>query len=1020
MGKIFRIFWRDLKRILRNPVAVIVTLGVCVIPSLYAWFNILANWDPYENTQDVRVAVVNLDEGADAGGDLGFINAGDMVVEELGKNTQLKWVFLDEDTALEEVRAGRSYAAIVIPADFTKDLTSVLTGDLVSPDLTYYVNEKVNPIAPKVTDTGASTVETQINETFVSTVTNVVVGKLQDVAVSAKGDTDNAATSIVSRVRGVKGTVDDLSSSMTDAQGTVSAARETIADAEATLDELDRISSRASGSLADATGVLFTSRDDATSLATSVSGAVADGSTRLSSISGTTNQAIGRISGKIGQAQGTAEGALATAQSLVDQNRQLVQELEGLSSSLPESARPAFDAAVAKISEQVDKEQTTVDKLSRATSDIGATNDAVAGLSSSVNDSIQTGTSSLSGVSSSFNQTTLPQLYGALDSFSGAAQSLSGSLGGLSPTISQTKAVLEQLDDTLEQTSTALDVTTQSLGEMSGTLDKVATDLSAIQSSSAMDRVSELLDLDANGIASFMSSPVALDEEAIFPVANYGSGVAPFYTNLALWVGGFVLIAIYKAEVDDEGIDGGFEPWQGYFGRLLLFLLLGVLQGVICTVGDLVIGIQCLDPKAFVLAGVIESFVYVNVIFAFAVAFKHIGKALCVLLVILQIPGSSGTYPIEMMPGFFRALNPWLPFTYGIRAMREAIAGYYGNYYGHNLFMLLLFLIPALLIGVGWRRHLLNINSLFDKKLAETDLIICERDGIEVEHYRLSSLIKALMHNDEYRTQLLQRAARFNAAYPHLIRVGFVLLLALPLGLSVVMFSASNKLPWFIVWIVCLVLLCTALIIIEYFHESLTRKTAMVDLTKDEMYQLLGDQLDREYFSSPIERLRRRMSDAVAEAHQARQAAEDFAASAEASGEAAGAQTTLVLRRLIDGPHLAGRDQDPEVEVPTIVRGGAVTPASAAADAAEDAASVSPTTPAPTDAATAATARSKGEKDHRGHKKHDKVKADKDKKRKKDKRDKKKAHDKSRDHEEKDRKHKHGKKGDKGKKGGRS
>ena len=536
----------------------------------------------------------------------------------------------------------------------------------------------------------------------------------------------------------------------------------------------------------------------------------------------------------------------------------------------------------------------------------------------------------------------------------------------------------------------------------------------------AMDRVSELLDLDANGIASFMSSPVALDEEAIFPVANYGSGVAPFYTNLALWVGGFVLIAIYKAEVDDEGIDGGFEPWQGYFGRLLLFLLLGVLQGVICTVGDLVIGIQCLDPKAFVLAGVIESFVYVNVIFAFAVAFKHIGKALCVLLVILQIPGSSGTYPIEMMPGFFRALNPWLPFTYGIRAMREAIAGYYGNYYGHNLFMLLLFLIPALLIGVGWRRHLLNINSLFDKKLAETDLIICERDGIEVEHYRLSSLIKALMHNDEYRTQLLQRAARFNAAYPHLIRVGFVLLLALPLGLSVVMFSASNKLPWFIVWIVCLVLLCTALIIIEYFHESLTRKTAMVDLTKDEMYQLLGDQLDREYFSSPIERLRRRMSDAVAEAHQARQAAEDFAASAEASGEAAGAQTTLVLRRLIDGPHLAGRDQDPEVEVPTIVRGGAVTPASAAADAAEDAASVSPTTPAPTDAATAATARSKGEKDHRGHKKHDKVKADKDKKRKKDKRDKKKAHDKSRDHEEKDRKHKHGKKGDKGKRGGRS
>ncbi len=986
MGKVFRIFWRDLKRILRNPVAVIVTLGVCVIPSLYAWFNILANWDPYESTQDVRVAVVNLDEGADAGGDLGYINAGDMVVEELGKNTQLKWVFLDEETALEEVRSGRSYAAIVIPADFTRDLTSVLTGDLVSPDLTYYVNEKVNPIAPKVTDTGASTVETQINETFVSTVSNVVVGKLQDVIVSAKGDADNATTSIVGRVRGVKGTVDDLSTSMSDAQGTVAAARQTIEDAESTLDELDRISTNASGSLADATGVLFTSRDDATSLATSVAGAVTDGSTRLSSISGTTNQAIGRISGKIGQAQGTAEGALATAQSLVNQNRQLVQDLQSLSASLPDGVRPAFDASVARISAQVDKEQATVDDLSRATSDIGATNDAVAGLSSSVNDAIQTGTTSLSGVNSSFNQDTLPELYGALDNFSGAAQSLSGSLGGLSPTIAQTKAVLEQLDDTLEQTSTALSVTADSLNEMSSTLDNVATDLSAIQSSEAMNRVNELLGLDANGIASFMSSPVELDEEAVFPVANYGSGVAPFYTNLALWVGGFVLIAIYKAEVDDEGIEGGFAPWQGYFGRLLLFLLLGVLQGVICTVGDLVIGIQCLDPKAFVLAGVVESFVYVNIIFAFAVAFKHIGKALCVLLVILQIPGSSGTYPIEMMPGFFRALNPWLPFTYGIRAMRETIAGYYGNYFGQNVFMLLLFVIPALLIGVGWRRHLLNINSLFDKKLAETDLMICERDGIEVEHYRLSSLIKALMHNDEYRAQIVQRAARFNAAYPRLIRVGFVLLLALPLALSVVMFSVSNKLPWFIVWIVCLVLLCTALIIIEYFHESLNRKSAMVDLSKDEMYQLLGDQLDREYFSSPIERLRQRMSNVVAGAQAKIAPDAKPGTGANGASSATGSQTTLVLRRLVNE-----HAPEPGVEVPTITRGGIVTVPAAAEEAEPASADDAPTSDTTSEEPQV-------EKDHHGHKKHDKHKADKDKKHKKDKK--------------KDRKHKHGKKGD--------
>ena len=137
-----------------------------------------------------------------------------------------------------------------------------------------------------------------------------------------------------------------------------------------------------------------------------------------------------------------------------------------------------------------------------------------------------------------------------------------------------------------------------------------------------MDARNKLLGLDANGIASFMSSPVELDEEAVFPVANYGSGVAPFYTNPALWVGGFVLIAIYKAECDDEGHRGWLCPWQGYFGRLLPSCL-GRFPGRHLHGGRPLHGIQCLDPKVFILAGMVESFVYVNIIFAFAVAFKH-------------------------------------------------------------------------------------------------------------------------------------------------------------------------------------------------------------------------------------------------------------------------------------------------------------------------------------------------------------------------------------------------------------
>ena len=165
----------------------------------------------------------------------------------------------------------------------------------------------------------------------------------------------------------------------------------------------------------------------------------------------------------------------------------------------------------------------------------------------------------------------------------------------------------------------------------------------------------------------------------MYPVENYGSGVTPFYTNLALWVGGFVLIAIFKLEVDTEGV-GQITANQGYFGRWMLMVLLGFVQSVIVCVGDLVLGIQCGHPVLFVIAGVFTSFVYVNIITrcrsrqAYRQSHRRHPRH-------CADPGFLGHVPIEMMPDFFQALHPLLPFTYGINAMRETIGGMYGMNY---------------------------------------------------------------------------------------------------------------------------------------------------------------------------------------------------------------------------------------------------------------------------------------------------------------------------------------------------
>lgn len=844
MEKALQIFRRDLRRILRNPVAVVVTLGVCVIPSLYAWLNVLANWDPYKNTQGVSVAVANNDRGAEVAG-MGFVDAGDMVVQELGENDQLDWQFVDESEAVDGVTSGRYFAAIVLPETFTQELSGVLSGDVSSPKVTYYVNEKLNPIAPKVTDTGANTIESKIDETFVATASKVVIEKMQGAGDQVSASANEAAEGAGSRLREASGTLSDLEEKIAGARETISSARTTASSAAGTLDSLAGAADGASTTLAEATDELASARSGRAGLARSLSTTLAEASSLATGVSGRTNAAIGTVSGRVAAAQSTVDGYLAQARGLNEENKALLDQLDEITPSVGESLRPRWDALLEELRGRQEADERLVASLQTASDGLKADAAAVSGLSSTIDGAVGTTSSSVLDAQVALTSTALPALDGALDSLSSAAGGLAGGLGGVRPTIEQAEAVLAQLDGTLADADEALGLTQDELASVREALDGVATDVAAVQSSEALARIDELGRTDASAVAAFMSSPVTIDERPVFPVANYGSGVAPFYTNLALWVGGFVLVAIYKVEVDGEGV-GRFKPWQGYFGRWLLFVALGELQGLICCLGDLALGIQCVSPALFVLAGLVESFVYVNLIYAFSVAFKHVGKALCVLLVILQIPGSAGTYPIEMMPGFFQAIHPWLPFTYGIDAMREAVAGAYGSYFATNLLMLLLFLVPALVVGVALRRPLINVNVLFDRRLADTDLMICERYGTEVEHYRLALFARTLMHSEEYRRRLARSLERFGRRYPQIQRRGFVCLLALPIGLAVAMFVSPQpaKLPLFVLWIVTIVALCALLIVTEYLHDSLERRMAVASLTTDEVFSLLGRELD--------------------------------------------------------------------------------------------------------------------------------------------------------------------------------
>ncbi|MFH6891627.1 YhgE/Pip family protein [Alloscardovia omnicolens] len=391
----------------------------------------------------------------------------------------------------------------------------------------------------------------------------------------------------------------------------------------------------------------------------------------------------------------------------------------------------------------------------------------------------------------------------------------------------------------------------EKLVELSKDINTVRTDFAALDSSALAQRLRDT-NLDANAIGSFMQKPVELEQKSVYPVHNYGSAIAPFFTNIALWVGGFVLIAVMKIEVDASSLKAArrarkhkqakssfaaavhtrVRNSEAFMGRWLLFALLGAAQGFVATVGDLIIGIQVEHPVAFVCAGMFASVVYVTVIMALAATLRHIGKALAVILVVMQVPGSSGTYPIEIMPPFFQALEPWLPFTYSINAMRETVAGYYGMEYTKNLGMLSLYLLGAFVLALAIRPYLLNLNALFDRRLAETDLLLSEETRDDGARFRLGSVVQMLMRHDEFARSLRRKAARFGALYPRLVSYGLVAIFAVPLLLLVLLFTVEAKIVFLMLWLLSVVVLDFYLISLEYIREVYERELGMSELSE--------------------------------------------------------------------------------------------------------------------------------------------------------------------------------------------
>lgn len=835
----WRVFSRDVRRLARVPAAWIIVAGIAVTPSLYAWLNIVAFWDPYANTGSITVAVADLDEGAST--ELtGRVDVGAQIVVELEHDDQLDWRFMGEQEAIEAVRSGDAYAAIVIPREFSAQLLSITTGAFTQPRLEYFVNEKANAIAPKITDVAAGTLEEQITSSFVSTVADAAAEAIKDAGgdvelelADAKDATLAALEAATARLDAAREGVAGIQTTLADARSRLAGIRTTTGDVDATLAGLQTSLTRLQQLVGDVQTGIATFTDAATS-------AYAQTTLDLAHATAEASASLDALGERLTSAALSASTALASLADVAEANAAALDELQELidQGGLDPAVAAQLTAAVTELEARAAADQQLLTDLQALAADLAATVDAVTAGADAVDQAMQETATSSEAIRTA--------LVGALPGMTRATASLAASIGQLSASLGAQRTALAASGGLFDGIDAELVAAASAFSSLDATLvaaeDGIAqarTDVLALAGAAAVQRLAELTGLDPAQIAGFLADPVEVSEQVVYPIDSYGSAMAPLFMNLSLWIGAFVLMVIMRLEVDREGL-GDITVRQAYLGRWLLFAALAVLQALVLSIGSLLIGVQHVNATAFVLTTVAIGLAYLSIIYALSVSFGYIGKGICVLLIIMQIPGASGLYPIELMPDFFRAIYPFLPFRYGIDALRETISGFYDGVYWRRLAELGIFVVLSFLLGLVLRRRLANLNRLFNRGLARTGLLASEEVEITDGGYQLADVIHALADREAYRRDIDRRATRFLAAYPRLRRVVAIVGVA---GLVVIAIVSTllpgGKAALLGVWVLWSLLVVAAVVTMEYVRSSLERAARLGGMNEAQLREEL-------------------------------------------------------------------------------------------------------------------------------------------------------------------------------------
>ena len=692
MKNIIEIFRKDIKEVFRKTNTWIIIVGLIFLPSMYAWPNILSSWDPYGHTNNIKVAVTSEDDGATVDGK--ELNLGKSLVEGLKNNKNLDWQFVSNKQQAEDgVRIGDYYASIVVPKNFSQDMTSVSRTEPKRATIEYTVNEKINAISPKITNSGASAIANNISKNFVETANGIIFERLHEAGIKFEENLPSIEKA-KEEIFKLNDNFSTYESTLSELIGKVEYGYNILNNVQNTLPEIDRVATN-SIMIADKAGIT------------------------INNIQGFNERLLPIINNHLNVVEEVSKEANVIAKELQqrpDKTEEIKARQKALDSRLQASTerlqlvKNIFEYFNKLSSERLFNNQLErVTTLSNDITTIKEVNNNIYNkmdhydeIADTVKEEFVNKSARINEVSSNMNSKlnvevaplisqVLSKAEVNIDKVSGIITSAQGELPAVERKLSETEVKISNAYGKL------LSLQAQ-MPSAKSKIQKLTDEIKKIDNGIDKNQLFNLLKVDYKQQAEFFANPVKLQENKLYHIENYGSAMTPFYTVLSIWVGSLLMSSLLTTKVEDE--EKKYKPYQKYFGRGLLFVIISLFQTLIITLGDMyVLGTQANSPYRFVLYALLISLLFSSIIYTIVCILGNVGKAVCIVLLVLQLGSSGGTFPIQMTSEFFQALYPKVPFTYSIGLLREAVGGVYIPAVERDIKILFIYLIIVLVGG---------------------------------------------------------------------------------------------------------------------------------------------------------------------------------------------------------------------------------------------------------------------------------------------------------------------------------